>query len=144
MSSRISKAALTGAAVCAAVLAVSVPASAAPSAPGVAVTPSTGLADGATVTVDVTGFGAGEPVSVSECAGTPGTDSLVCDVAAIKQVTTDSAGAGSTTTTVHKTFEGQDQSGNPVAVDCATVPGGCFIGATDQAQTYTTAAISFS
>lgn len=140
----VSRAALTASAVCAAVLAVAVPASAAPTAPGVTVTPSSGLSDCATVTVAVTGFGAGEEVSVSECAGTPGTDTLVCDVAGIKQLTTDTAGAGSATTTVRKTFQGQDQSGNPVTVDCATVAGGCFIGATDQAQNHATAAISFS
>ncbi|MFE9774089.1 enediyne antibiotic chromoprotein [Streptomyces sp. NPDC005931] len=140
----LSKAALTAASVCAAVLAVAVPASAAPTAAGVAVSPSSGLSDGATVTVDVTGFGAGEAVSVSECAGTPGTDTLVCDVAGIRQLTTDSAGAGSATITVKKTFQGQDQSGNPVTVDCATVAGGCFIGATDEARTHATAAISFS
>ncbi|MFC4607892.1 enediyne antibiotic chromoprotein [Streptomyces maoxianensis] len=143
-TSLIAKAGLTGAAVFTAVLALSAPASAAPAAAGVAVTPSTGLSDGARVAVDVTDFGAGEAVSVSECAGTPGTASLVCDVAGIKQVTTDAAGAGSTTTTVKKTFQGQDQSGNPVTVDCATVAGGCFIGASDQAQAYATAAISFS
>ncbi|MGW0205991.1 enediyne antibiotic chromoprotein [Streptomyces sp. NPDC003233] len=137
------KAALTAASVIAAVLTVSVPASAAPSA-AVAVTPSSGLSDGATVTVEVTGFGADEGVSVSECAGTPGTDTLVCDVAGIKQLTTDTAGAGSTTTTVNKTFQGRNQSGTPVAVDCATVAGGCFVGATDQARSYATAAISFS
>lgn len=68
----------------------------------------------------------------------------MCDVVGIKQLTTDTAGAGSTTTTVQKTFQGQDQAGNPVTVDCATVAGGCFIGATDVALTHATAAISFS
>ncbi|WP_432074157.1 enediyne antibiotic chromoprotein [Streptomyces wuyuanensis] len=140
----LAKAVVTGASVLAGVLAVSVPASAAPSAAAVSVTPSSGLSDGAAVTVDASGFGADETLSVSECAGTPGTDTLVCDVAGIRQLTTDAAGAGSTTITVQKLFQGQDQAGNPVTVDCATVAGGCFIGATNQAQSYATAAISFS
>lgn len=140
----ISKAGLTGAAAVAAMLAVSVPASAGASAAGVTVTPSTGLSDGASVTVDVTGFGAAEAVSVTECAGDPAAGTLVCDVAGIKQFTTDAAGAGSTTFTVKKTFQGLDQSGAAVDVNCATIAGGCFIGASNEAQDRDTAGISFA
>ncbi|MFD8128264.1 enediyne antibiotic chromoprotein [Streptomyces mirabilis] len=140
----ISKAGLTGAAAVAAMLAVSVPATAAATAVGVTVTPSTGLSDGASVTVNVTGFGAAEAVSATECAGDPAAGTLVCDVAGIKQLTTDATGAGSTAFTVKKTFQGQDQSGATVDVNCATIAGGCFIGASNEAQNRDTAAISFA
>jgi hypothetical protein len=45
----------------------SAPAPAGPGGPAVAVRPSTGLADGQTVTVTGTGFPAGQPVTVHEC-----------------------------------------------------------------------------
>ncbi|MFE2484178.1 enediyne antibiotic chromoprotein [Streptomyces mirabilis] len=140
----ISKAGLTGAAAVAAMLAVSVPATAAATAVGVTVTPSTGLSDGASVTVNVTGFGAAEAVSATECAGDPAAGTLVCDVAGIKQLTTDATGAGSTAFTVKKTFQGQDQSGATVDVNCVSIAGGCFIGASNEAQNRDTAAISFA
>ncbi|RJQ75869.1 enediyne antibiotic chromoprotein [Amycolatopsis panacis] len=136
------KAGLAGAAAVAAVLAVSVPASAGEAGVGATVTPSTGLADGATVSVAVSGFGAGQNVFVTECAGAAAT--LVCNVDGISQLTTDAAGAGSTTTKVAKSFQGKDQSGKPVTVDCTTVAGGCLIGASNEAQERATAAISFA
>jgi hypothetical protein len=139
----VAKAGLASAAVVVAVLGAALPASA-ESAVGVTVTPSTGLADGQTVTVAATGFGANEAVFVTECAGDPAAGTLVCDVAGITQFTTDATGAGSTTTTAKETFQGQDQSGNAVTVDCTTVAGGCLIGASNEAQERATAAISFA
>jgi hypothetical protein len=140
----VTKAGLAGAAVVAAVLGAALPASAAESAAGVTVTPSTGLSDGQAVTVAASGFGADETVYVTECAGDPAAGTLVCDVAGITQFTTDATGAGSTTTAAKKTFDGLDQTGNPVTVDCGTVDGGCLIGVSNEAQDRATAAISFA
>lgn len=139
----VTKAGLAGAAVVVAVLGAALPASA-EAAPGVTVTPSTGLTDGQSVTVAASGFGASQTVYATECAGDPAAGTLVCDVAGITPFTTDATGAGSTTATAKKTFQGQDQAGNAVTVDCTTVAGGCLIGVSNEAQDRATAAISFA
>jgi hypothetical protein len=117
-------------------------ASAAVAAPSVTASPATGLSDGQSISAAVAGYGAGEPVSVAECAGTPG-GSLVCDLQTQASVTTDAAGAGSTAFIVHNAFTGTDINGNTTPVTCATVAGGCFIGTTNASQQNAAAPISF-
>jgi hypothetical protein len=111
-------------------------------APSLTASPSTGLSDGQSIAVSVAGFSADTGVDVAECAGMPGS-SLVCDVRDQVSLTSDASGAGSTTLTVYDTFPGTDINGNVTTVDCATVTGGCFVGARTASQEYAAAAISF-
>lgn len=109
----------------------------------VTVTPSTGLVDGQSVDVAVTGFGAAEELFVAQCAQ-PEPGVFLCDMVNVQSLTTDADGAGSVATTVHATFEGFDQTGSPVAtVDCATVAGGCLLGAMNHTGSSAFAPISF-
>ncbi|GLZ29216.1 hypothetical protein Lesp02_14060 [Lentzea sp. NBRC 105346] len=125
-------------------LALAFPQSAFAAGPGISVTPSTGLVDGAEVTATVSGFTAGGTVQVSECA-IPSNGVIVCDRSQVKTITADASGGGSTTLVAHKAFDGYTLDGaHWGAVDCVTVAGGCVIGAVDQPVTVHVAArISF-
>ncbi|GAA3262628.1 enediyne antibiotic chromoprotein [Nonomuraea helvata] len=116
------------------------PAAFAAAAPGVSVTPSTGLSDGGTVTVAITGAGANEQYLVSQCATV--NDKLACNVEAGKTVTTDASGSSSASLTVRKSFQGVTPEGTPVGtVDCATTT--CSVGAGNQTVYLGSQQISF-
>jgi hypothetical protein len=101
-------------------------ASASAAAAGMTVTPSTGLTNGASVSVSVTGFGSGETVFIGQCAYVGGEPA--CPTGTTPSVTANGSGAATTTLTVKKTFEGFRLDGSSVGViDCATAD--CFIGA---------------
>jgi hypothetical protein len=91
-------------------------------APKLVVTPSTGLTDGQTVTLDVTGFNTtGNIVGASECATGPVLLSS-CDVADTLQVTTPNTSSFTFSYTVTRHIVTTDNG----AVDCA-VPHSCQI-----------------
>ncbi|SEC60645.1 Neocarzinostatin family protein [Amycolatopsis tolypomycina] len=92
--------------------------------PSVAVSPSSGLADGATVSVAATGFTAGAAVTVWECAG--GATGPVCDTGS-QAATTGADGTVSTSFVVHRVLT---TASGPV--DCTTVANGCFVGVADE------------
>nr|CEL19944.1 hypothetical protein [Kibdelosporangium sp. MJ126-NF4]CTQ97168.1 hypothetical protein [Kibdelosporangium sp. MJ126-NF4] len=106
-------------------------------APSVTATPSTGLVDGQSVSAAVAGFAAGEEVIVAQCANPGGV--VVCDWASTVHFNADGSGSGSASVTVHATYEGKTQTGEVYGtVDCATIDGGCKVGAVN--ATYTTVA----
>ncbi|ALG08589.1 enediyne antibiotic chromoprotein [Kibdelosporangium phytohabitans] len=118
-------------------LAVAFSPSALADAPSVTATPSTGLADGQTVSAAVAGFAAGEEVIVAQCAQPGGV--IVCDWANTSRFNVDDSGSGSGALVVHAAYQGTTQTGEPYGtVDCATVEGGCKVGAIN--ATYTTLA----
>ncbi|ONI83203.1 hypothetical protein ALI144C_17050 [Actinosynnema sp. ALI-1.44] len=95
--------------------------------PGVTINPATGLSDGQTVTVAVTGFNAATNIAALQCANLDGADDVVCASDSAK-VQTDGNGAASIPLTVHTTFAAFDQKGNPRGTaDCKTAKGGCAI-----------------
>ncbi|MBC2869375.1 enediyne antibiotic chromoprotein [Streptomyces mexicanus] len=111
--SRLTQAGMLGSAAVAALALATAPASA---APAVTASPSSGLADGQTVTVSGTGYQAGAEVAVSQCR-----ESTTCtDTLATATVRSD--GTFSVPYTVRKQFTATDWStgtGTPVTVDCA-------------------------
>ena len=111
--SRLTKAGMLGSAVVAALAISTAPASA---APAVTASPSSGLADGQTVTVTGTGFPAGAEVAVSQCReNTTCTDTLA-------KATVGANGTFTAPYTVRKQFAATDWStgtGTPVTVNCA-------------------------
>ncbi|MEQ4720308.1 enediyne antibiotic chromoprotein [Nonomuraea sp. B19D2] len=116
------------------------PAAFAAAAPGVSVTPATGLSDGSTVTVAITGAGANEQYFVSQCATV--NDKLACNVESGKTVTTDANGSSSASLLVKKSFQGVTPEGTPVgAVDCAATA--CSVGAGNAAVYLGSQQISF-
>ncbi|GIH99278.1 enediyne antibiotic chromoprotein [Planobispora takensis] len=93
-------------------------------APGFSVSPATGLTDGATATVTVTGAAAGTEFSIVQCATV--NDQLACNGDTVKTVTTDAAGSADTAFVVRKTFQGATPTGASVGtVDCAATT--CFV-----------------
>jgi hypothetical protein len=72
--------------------------------------PTTDLADGATVTVNVKGFTAGKYLGINECAqtGTAEVGQDDCDLAGIKTITVGSDGTGTGTTVVKKSAIGKN------------------------------------
>lgn len=100
-------------------------------APSLTVTPATDLADGADITVSVSGFGAGEQVYASQCAETA--SGTVCNVPDALALIPDASGNASGQTWARKTFTGtKPTGGETVSVDCASVPNGCFFVASTQ------------
>ncbi len=67
-------------------------------------TPTTNLADGATVSVTVSGFTAGKTVGINECAqaGTSEVGAADCHLSGIQIITVGSDGTGKGETTVSK------------------------------------------
>jgi hypothetical protein len=115
-----------------------------PVAASVAVTPAVGLLDGQVVDVAVTGFAAGEGLTLSQCVQLPA--GFACNGVDRVLVTADETGAVSAPVTVRATFEGVDPAtGIPTGpIDCAVVEGGCRIGAANaDFSNIGSAAISF-
>ncbi len=85
--------------------------------------PTTGLTDGATVTVKVSGFTAGKTLGMNECAqaGTAEVGAADCALDAIKTLTVGPDGTGEGTTTVSKGPIGQN------AHMCGTPDVRCFL-----------------
>jgi hypothetical protein len=111
------------------------------SAAGMTVTPSTGLTNGASVSVSVTGFGANETVFVGQCAYVGGEPA--CPSGTTPSVTANGSGAATTTVTVKKTFEGFRLDGTSIGtVDCASAD--CFIGAGANSGAQASVSIKFS
>jgi hypothetical protein len=84
---------------------------------GLSVDPSTGLADGQTVTVSGSGYTAGSTAYVVECLH----DGWQCDTANLLRVTVDADGTFSTPQVVHSSFAGVDPRTGETGgtVDCA-------------------------
>lgn len=117
-------------------------ANAAVAAPGITVTPSTGLSDGATVTVVVTGFAPNTAVLTSECAQiAPG--KVACPAGKPTEITTDATGAAKTPLTVVSSFQGFLLDGTSVGtVDCHTVE--CVVGVSDANDNGAEAPLAFN
>ncbi|MFJ4717363.1 enediyne antibiotic chromoprotein [Streptomyces sp. NPDC088785] len=111
--SRLSRLAVLGAGAAAALALATGPASA---APALSVTPAGGLSDGQTVTVNGSGYTAGEQVAVAQCVqNTKCADGYVV-------ATADAGGAFQVTQTVKKAFQATDfGTGAVSSVDCTVV-----------------------
>jgi hypothetical protein len=110
-------------------------------APDIAVTPSTGLSDGASVSVSVTGFAPNTTVFIGQCATLAGEPA--CPAGEVPQATTNASGAASLTLTVRKTYEGFRLDGSSAGtVDCGSAS--CFVGAGDASGAGVQAALSFN
>jgi hypothetical protein len=110
--------------------------------PRVIVTPSSGLKDGETVQVQVTGFGVGGKVWLSECASASAATNLGCgaQLAAQTFLVTDDSRAGRTGFTVHALAPVRPLLATPAAT-CADQ---CVLVATLGAGAYVVAPIRFS
>ena len=88
--------------------------------PTVTITPSTGLKDGQTVQVDVTGFGVGGKVFLSECASAVAASSLGCgaELAAQPFLGTDDSRTGSTVLALRASAHSDSSSTGPLTT-CA-------------------------
>ncbi|MFD3658519.1 enediyne antibiotic chromoprotein [Streptomyces sp. NPDC058620] len=95
-------------------------------APSFAVSPASGLSDGQSVSVSISGAAAGETYYIAQCAQVGGQDA--CNAATATSFTTDASGAASFTFVVRKSYAGSTPEGTPVgAVDCAAAA--CNLGA---------------
>lgn len=104
-------------------------ATAAPTAPAIKVNPSTGLKDGQSVDVSVSGFKGSEDLFVVQCA-MPKPKEIACDLKDGAMFKTDGKGGGSTKVTVHSSYQSQTPDGKSgPKVDCAKIQGGCVLGA---------------
>ncbi|MEU1969440.1 enediyne antibiotic chromoprotein [Micromonospora sediminicola] len=114
-------------------------------APEVTVTPSTNLADGQVVTVSVNGFGANETLYIGQCTDIDAT-TFVCDEPGLPSVsvTTDATGSGTTTVTVHRTFDGYLVGSGSTwgSVDCSQLA--CYLGVGNATQGGGSPVLSFS
>jgi ferredoxin len=109
--------------------------------PSLSVTPSTGLADGAVVTVSVTGAGANEAYGIAQCADVSGV--MACNAATATGFTSDAGGAATFPLTVNAVFEGSTPDGSPAGtVDCTTVA--CYVGGGNETLGLGTVPISFA
>jgi hypothetical protein len=97
-------------------------------APSVTFTPNTNVVSGTEVVVSVAGFTAGDSVYATVCAEAG--DVPLCAWGDSAQVPIDEAGAGAAPLTVRSSFEADGH-----AVDCATVEGGCYVTAFNDAGT---------
>jgi hypothetical protein len=111
-------------------------------APGVTVTPSSGLSNGDTVAVSLTGFSPNTDVFGGECAYLP-SGQVACPAGDPVKLTTDADGAASTSLTVVSTFDGFLLDGTAVGtVDCHTAR--CIIGTSDASGNGAEATITFN
>ncbi|WP_181009567.1 enediyne antibiotic chromoprotein [Streptomyces sp. SM11] len=95
-------------------------------APAFSVSPASGLSDGQSVSVSISGASAGETYYIAQCAPVGGQDA--CNAATATSFTTDASGAAAFTFVVKKTYTGSTPEGTPVgAVDCAAAA--CNLGA---------------
>lgn len=102
---------------------------AAAAAPTFSVSPASGLHDGDTVTVTVTGAGANEVYGIAQCANIGA--SFGCDGSTATTFTTNASGAATFTLPVHKTYQAVTHDGVSLGtVDCGTTS--CYIGAGNQ------------
>jgi hypothetical protein len=109
--------------------------------PGLTVTPATGLTTGDTVSVAVTGFAAGEPVAISECAEVTSDDAVACNGPEGVAATADANGTVTVSLVVRNAFQGYTQDGQLYGpVDCATAFKGCVVGAVNGDGTTTAGA----
>ena len=112
--------------------------------PSVSVTPSTGLADGQTVTVRGSGFGGLRSVVVLQCAGTigehPDVDTAVfgCDFTTDIQAVTEFGGVSTAFVVSRELTLLEDRT-----VDCATASEPCRILVGSGPDTFATAPIGF-
>ncbi|WP_043617738.1 enediyne antibiotic chromoprotein [Nonomuraea candida] len=94
--------------------------------PSYSVTPASGLSDGSSVTVAISGAAAGEEFSVVQCAEVGGV--LACNAATAKTIAANAGGSVSAPFTVHKSFQASTPEGAAVGtVNCATTP--CYVSA---------------
>jgi Neocarzinostatin family len=114
--SRLGRGALALGAALLVVFTLGAPAGAADPTPSAAVTPDTGLVDGQTVTVSITGFLPGEELNVSRC-GNPAPCVQQDDVHA------GTDGAAVTTLTLVRSLT----DGHVPPIDCAATPGACVV-----------------
>lgn len=99
-------------------------------APGVTVTPSSGLAAGSKVTVTVNGFPAGSRVGVDECSPMASSNgAAACDTAHLVVITTDATGSGTGTYTI-----ATGPIGTAAGSRCPATTGSCVITAADMAN----------
>ncbi|MEN3541417.1 enediyne antibiotic chromoprotein, partial [Microbispora sp. ZYX-F-249] len=82
------------------------------------VTPSTGLSDGAVVTVSGVGLQAGDVYHVGQCAAVSDT-SYACNSPESADVAVAADGSLSTPLTVRKTFQGVAADGSVHPIDCS-------------------------
>jgi neocarzinostatin family protein len=98
-----------------------------PCIPALTVDPSTGLADGQTVTVTGTGFSANAEIGMAECEPGAGGESD-CDLSNVLIVESDGNGDFSTPFTVNRILSiDSDDSEFPTQIDCAQTT--CLLGA---------------
>ncbi|MCG5217536.1 enediyne antibiotic chromoprotein [Streptosporangium sp. KLBMP 9127] len=140
-TSRFAKFGVAAAVVVGGLTLASQPAAFAAAAPSFSVTPASGLSDGSSVTVGISGAGAGEHFVIVQCATVGG--QLACNDKTPKDVGTDASGSASTSFVVNKTFSGATPEGTPVGtVDCAATA--CFVSAGNETTFLGSKAISFS
>ncbi|RSN29145.1 hypothetical protein DMC61_21825 [Amycolatopsis sp. WAC 04169] len=114
--------------------------------PSLTVSPTTGIADGQTLSVTGSGFGANATVHIVECSLNGGV--LACNLGNgdAKTVTADSNGQVAAGLPVRKVYAGVDPvTGNPTGqVDCGAAPGCIVVASVDGSSTATDpVAISF-
>ncbi|GGJ98817.1 hypothetical protein GCM10010123_30940 [Pilimelia anulata] len=87
-------------------------------APSISFQPGNPVQDGSTVTVRTSDFPADSELDVFQCNGAAAPN-VVCSTAAPLTLVSNQAGAASGTTTLSRKFDGTDDQGEPVAIDCA-------------------------
>jgi Neocarzinostatin family len=97
-------------------------------AAAISVTPSSGLSDGATVTVSGSGLKAGGVYHVGQCAAIR-PDAYACNSANGVDVVANGSGAATTPLVVRRSFQGTAADGSTSPVDCSVVP--CVVGVFD-------------
>jgi hypothetical protein len=96
------------------------PAPAVVAAPSITVTPTSGLADGATVQLSGTGLTPGTTYFIGECSAISATN-YACDNATNFTQVANASGTIAAPVTVHSAFTGTTSSGATFAIDCKSV-----------------------
>lgn len=112
-------------------------------APTATANPSSGLSDGQVVQVEASGFAPNETLWVGQCADIS-PDTSVCDSEGRPSVsfTTDAGGNGSTSYTVHRTYDGYVVlGGHWGTVDCTVYS--CYLGVGNDTHGSGTGTLSF-
>lgn len=112
----------------------------APQPATISASPSTGLADGQTVTVKGTGLDAGMLYTVGQCGPVSATETA-CNTATWKDVTAGADGTLSTPLVVRSKFVGTSANGATYTIDCKAVS--CVAAVFDASFNGGTAALSF-
>ncbi|MEU4579638.1 enediyne antibiotic chromoprotein [Nonomuraea sp. ATR24] len=109
-------------------------------APSFSVSPASGVSDGATATVTVTGALPNAVFGIATCANTA--SGAACDGGTATSFTTDASGSATIPLKLNRQFDGVGYDGTPVGpVDCAAAS--CFVGAGNNEQVLGEVAISF-